>query len=44
MALEAKKVLPPNGGYPMHTYEDLKEVFYPYITNPADRQMIEKKW
>ena len=44
MAEEAKKALPPNGGYPMHTYEDLKEVFYPYITNPADRQMIEKAY
>ena len=44
MAEEAKKVLPPNGGYPMHTYEDLKGIFYPYIKNPADRQMIEKAY
>jgi len=36
---QQKKPLP-NGGYPMHTFDDLKELFYPYITNPADRQMI----
>lgn len=36
-----KKVLVPNGGYPMHTYEDLKEIFFVYITDPNDRKMIK---
>ena len=35
---------PPNGGYPMHTFNDLKELFYPYITNPKDRQIVEKAY
>ena len=35
---------PPNGGYPMHTFNDLKELFYPYITNPKDRQMVEEAY
>src|SRR5574344_1458869 len=36
-----KKTLVPNGGYPMHTYEDLKDLYYTYITDPEDRKMIE---
>jgi (p)ppGpp synthase/HD superfamily hydrolase len=36
-----KKTLVPNGGYPMHTYEDLKELYYTYISDPLDRKMIE---
>lgn len=35
---------PPNGGYPMHTFNDLKELFYPYITNPKDRQIVEEAY
>ncbi len=30
-----------NGGYPLHTFEQLKEVYQNYITNPKDRQSIE---
>ena len=30
-----------NGGYPLHTFEQLKEVYQNYITNPSDRQNIE---
>ena len=30
-----------NGGYPLHTFEQLKEVYQNYITNPSDRQSIE---
>jgi|LAHS01.1.fsa_nt_gb guanosine-3',5'-bis(diphosphate) 3'-pyrophosphohydrolase len=31
----------PNGGYPMHSFEQLKELFYTYIKNPEDRKMVE---
>src|SRR5574344_13733 len=31
----------PNGGYPMHSFEELKELFYTYIKNPEDRKMVE---
>jgi len=34
----------PNGGYPMHSFEDLKDVFYSYITNQDDRNLIEKAY
>lgn len=30
-----------NGGYPLHTFEDLKMLYEGYITNPKDRQDIE---
>lgn len=35
-----EKHLVPNGGYPMHTFEDLKSLYYPYIQNEADRKKI----
>ncbi len=35
-----EKTLPPNGGYPMHSYEDLKALFATYITNPDDQKLI----
>jgi hypothetical protein len=35
-----KKILP-NGGYPMHSFEDLKELYFTYITSPDDRKMVE---
>ncbi|MBO4541059.1 MAG: bifunctional (p)ppGpp synthetase/guanosine-3',5'-bis(diphosphate) 3'-pyrophosphohydrolase, partial [Bacilli bacterium] len=41
MAEKANPTYPPNGGYPMHSFEDLKGVFYLYITNPKDRKMVE---
>lgn len=43
---EEKKndVLVPNGGYPMHTFDDLKAVFYTYITNAKDRALVEKAY
>ena len=41
MESKQEKTLLPNGGYPMHTFEDLKERYCTYITNPADRKMIE---
>ena len=30
-----------NGGYPLHTFEQLKEIYQAYITEPKDRQSIE---
>lgn len=33
--------LKPNGGYPMHTFEDVREIYYPYIHNEDDRKMIK---
>ncbi len=36
-----KKVLVPNGGYPMHSFQDVKDLFYTYIHNENDRKLIE---
>ncbi len=33
-----------NGGYPLHTFEQLKEVYQNYITNPKDRENIERAY
>ena len=30
-----------NGGYTMHTFEDVKEIYYAYIHDEKDRKMIE---
>jgi len=38
---ENKSAVLPNGGYPMHSFEQLRELFYTYIKNPADRKMVE---
>ncbi|MDY6094284.1 MAG: bifunctional (p)ppGpp synthetase/guanosine-3',5'-bis(diphosphate) 3'-pyrophosphohydrolase [Candidatus Enteromonas sp.] len=35
------KAFVPNGGYPMHTFDDLRESYFPYIRNEKDRKMIE---
>ena len=46
--MEEKKIeevkLVPNGGYPMHTFEDVKELFYLYIHNEADQEAIKKAY
>lgn len=39
---EEKKTLVPNGGYPMHSFEDLKELFYGYIKNEKDRDLVQR--
>ncbi len=41
MEERGKKSLLPNGGYPMHTFQDVKDLFYTYIFNPEDRKMVE---
>lgn len=33
-----------NGGYPMHTFEDVKELYSIYIHDENDRKMIEKAY
>ncbi len=40
--MEKKHVV--NGGYPLHTYSDLEEVFFPYITDPKSRDMIREAY
>ena len=39
-----KTTLLPNGGYPMHTFDDLKAVYFPYIQKESDRSLIEKAY
>jgi len=43
--MDEKKIenlnLEPNGGYPMHTFDDIKSVFELYISNPDDKKKIE---
>ena len=41
---EPDKKLVPNGGYPMHTFDDLKELYFLYITNKKDRDLIERAY
>lgn len=33
--------IPPNGGYPMHSFESLRELYCTYIKNPDSRKMVE---
>lgn len=42
--MEENKVLRPNGGYPMHTFEDVQEVYSTYIFNEEDRNLIKKAY
>ena len=39
-----KKTYVPNGGFPMHTFEDLRELYFSYISNPDDRKKIEEAY
>lgn len=43
MEKQTKKLLP-NGGYPMHTFEELKALYFTYISNPADQKLIEEAY
>ncbi|MFA5442803.1 MAG: bifunctional (p)ppGpp synthetase/guanosine-3',5'-bis(diphosphate) 3'-pyrophosphohydrolase [Bacilli bacterium] len=40
--MEKKHVI--NGGYPLHTYPDLEEAFFSYITDPESRNMIKQAY
>ncbi|MEA5061573.1 MAG: bifunctional (p)ppGpp synthetase/guanosine-3',5'-bis(diphosphate) 3'-pyrophosphohydrolase [Erysipelotrichaceae bacterium] len=42
--MEENKVLKVNGGYPLHTFEDLKSVFDVYISNEEDRNSIRRAY
>ncbi|MCQ2752888.1 MAG: bifunctional (p)ppGpp synthetase/guanosine-3',5'-bis(diphosphate) 3'-pyrophosphohydrolase [Bacilli bacterium] len=33
-----------NGGYPLHTFEDIRDLYSVYISNPTDRELIEKAY
>ena len=37
---ESVKKIPINGGYPLHTFEDVEEVFLTYISSEEDRRRI----
>ena len=38
--MEKAKVLKVNGGYPLHTFEEIEELYSTYITSPEDKQSI----
>ena len=42
--MEKTKVLKPNGGYPMHTFANLEEVFFVYVSNQTDRDLVKKAY
>ncbi len=39
--MEQEKKLVPNGGYPMHTFEDLKALYFVYIKSEKGRKIVE---
>lgn len=41
---ESTGKLVPNGGYPMHTFDDLKAAYSLYIHNEKDQEMIKKAY
>ena len=41
---EMKKKLPINGGYPLHTFEQVEEVYLSYISSPDDRRRIREAY
>ena len=43
MENEPKKLVP-NGGYPMHRFEDLETLYFVYINNPDDRKLIQNAY
>ena len=43
MENEPKKLVP-NGGYPMHRFEDLETLYFVYINNPDDRKLIQSAY
>ncbi len=38
------QTLKKNGGYPMHTFEDLKALYFPYIHDEKGRDLIERAY
>ena len=41
---ETEKKIPINGGYPLHTYEDVEEIFLTYISSQEDRDRIRQAY
>ena len=41
---DTTKQLKPNGGYPMHRFEDLETLYFVYITDPDNRALIRKAY
>ena len=44
MIMEKQKVLKPNGGYPLHTFEDIEDIYSTYITSPEDKAKIREAY
>ena len=42
--MEKQKVLKVNGGYPLHTFEDIEEKFSSYITSVEDKEKIRSAY
>ena len=42
--MEKQKVLKPNGGYPLHTFEDIEDIYSTYITSPEDKAKIREAY
>ena len=42
--MEKGKVLKINGGYPLHTFEDIEDKFSSYITSPEDKAKIKSAY
>ncbi len=42
--MEKQKVLKVNGGYPLHTFEDIEEIYSTYITSKEDKAKIREAY
>lgn len=42
--MEKQKVLKVNGGYPLHTFEDIEDIYSTYITSKEDKQKIREAY
>ena len=42
--MEKAKVLKINGGYPLHTFEDIEDIYSTYITSPEDKAKIREAY
>ncbi len=42
--MEKAKVLKVNGGYPLHTFEEVEDIYSVYITSSEDRQRIKEAY
>ncbi|MCI1244943.1 MAG: bifunctional (p)ppGpp synthetase/guanosine-3',5'-bis(diphosphate) 3'-pyrophosphohydrolase [Bacilli bacterium] len=38
------KTVLPNGGYPMHSYQDVRDLYRTYINDPSERKMIDESY